>query len=140
MFFQRRIAPGQRLKVTVTDMPPRTSLRALVGVVAQTPPIMTDERGSAQFDMDIAVEARLGPTLLTIGIDDPDNAVTADGILEVVRCPPDLDGSGTLTIFDFLAFQNSWQAGEEAGDYDGDGEPTIFDYLAYQNAFQQGCL
>jgi hypothetical protein len=72
-------------------------------------------------------------------VDDENTAVTADGVIEVVKCPPDLDGNGRLTIFDFLEFQNLWQAGDFAADYDGDGDLTIFDYLAYQNAYQQRC-
>ncbi|MEO1007178.1 MAG: GC-type dockerin domain-anchored protein [Planctomycetota bacterium] len=54
-------------------------------------------------------------------------------------CPADLDGDGTLTVFDFLAFQNLFDAGDPAADFDGDGELTIFDFLAFQNAFDAGC-
>ena len=60
-------------------------------------------------------------------------------VIRVVFCPPDSDESGDLTIFDFLEFQNDWQAGLGFGDYDGDGDLTIYDFLAYQNAFEQGC-
>ncbi|MEO1007443.1 MAG: GC-type dockerin domain-anchored protein [Planctomycetota bacterium] len=54
-------------------------------------------------------------------------------------CLPDIDGDGELTIFDFLAFQNLFDAGDLAADFDGDGELTIFDFLAFQNAFDAGC-
>ncbi|MEQ8318196.1 MAG: GC-type dockerin domain-anchored protein [Phycisphaerales bacterium] len=54
-------------------------------------------------------------------------------------CRADLDGDGVLTIFDFLAFQNLFDAGDLAADFDGDGELTIFDFLAFQNAFDAGC-
>ena len=54
-------------------------------------------------------------------------------------CRADLDGDGDLTIFDFLAFQNLFDAGDTAADFDGDGELTIFDFLAFQNAFDAGC-
>ncbi|MFI4882046.1 MAG: GC-type dockerin domain-anchored protein [Phycisphaerales bacterium JB064] len=54
-------------------------------------------------------------------------------------CAADLDGDGELTIFDFLAFQNLFDAGDPAADFDGDGELTIFDFLAFQNAFDAGC-
>ncbi|NRA56501.1 MAG: FG-GAP repeat protein [Phycisphaerales bacterium] len=54
-------------------------------------------------------------------------------------CRADLDGDGSLTIFDFLEFQNLFDAGDPIADFDGDGSLTIFDFLAYQNAFDAGC-
>lgn len=54
-------------------------------------------------------------------------------------CRPDLDGDGELTIFDFLAFQNAFDAMDPIADLDGDGEFTIFDFLAFQNEFDAGC-
>ncbi|MFI4916699.1 MAG: GC-type dockerin domain-anchored protein [Phycisphaerales bacterium JB060] len=54
-------------------------------------------------------------------------------------CPADLDADGSLTIFDFLAFQNAFDAGDPRADFDGDGELTIFDFLAFQTAFDAGC-
>ena len=55
------------------------------------------------------------------------------------RCRADLDGDGQLTIFDFLAFQNAFAAGDLIADFDGDGGLTIFDFLAFQNEFDAGC-
>lgn len=55
------------------------------------------------------------------------------------RCRPDLDGDGELTIFDFLSFQNLFDAGDLLADFDDDGELTLFDFLAFQNAFDAGC-
>ncbi|MCW5758042.1 MAG: hypothetical protein KIT54_12465 [Phycisphaeraceae bacterium] len=54
-------------------------------------------------------------------------------------CRADIDGDGELTIFDFLAFQNLFAAGDLQADFDGDGELTIFDFLEFQNAFAAGC-
>jgi len=54
-------------------------------------------------------------------------------------CRPDLDADGELTIFDFLLFQNLFDAGDLTADFDGDGELTIFDFLAFQNQFDAGC-
>jgi hypothetical protein len=54
-------------------------------------------------------------------------------------CEADFDGDGALTIFDFLAFQNAFDAGAVAADFDGDGTLTLFDFLAFQNAFDAGC-
>jgi hypothetical protein len=58
---------------------------------------------------------------------------------EAELCRVDLDGDGTVTIFDFLAFQNMFDAGDMAADFDGDGALTIFDFLAFQNLFDLGC-
>ncbi|MFI4881423.1 MAG: GC-type dockerin domain-anchored protein [Phycisphaerales bacterium JB064] len=54
-------------------------------------------------------------------------------------CRADFDGDGDLTLFDFLAFQNAFDAGDLAADFDGDGSLTIFDFLAFQNEFDAGC-
>ncbi|MCW5757471.1 MAG: PQQ-binding-like beta-propeller repeat protein [Phycisphaeraceae bacterium] len=54
-------------------------------------------------------------------------------------CLADFDGDGELTIFDFLAFQNAFAAGDLRADLDGDGSLTLFDFLAFQNAFAAGC-
>lgn len=55
------------------------------------------------------------------------------------ECPVDIDGDGELTLFDFLGFQNLFDAGDLAADFDGDGDLTLFDFLAFQNEFDQGC-
>ncbi|MCH7791673.1 MAG: hypothetical protein IID31_05255 [Planctomycetes bacterium] len=63
--------------------------------------------------------------------------------LSVLTCAPcyaDCDGSGTLDIFDFLCFQNSFVNGEPyACDCDPDPACDIFDFLCFQNAFVGGC-
>ncbi len=80
-----------------------------------------------------------------VGIGD----VTGDGIADFAvaaavgdtvyviegNCTADLDGDGEATIFDFLAFQNAFDAGDPIADFDSDGDLTIFDFLAFQNAF-----
>jgi hypothetical protein len=65
--------------------------------------------------------------------------VTLSACEATPACPADLDGDGELTIFDFLAFQNLFDAGDPIADFDGDGSLTIFDFLAFQNAFDAGC-
>lgn len=63
-------------------------------------------------------------------------------ILHVDECQPcraDLDGDGELTIFDFLVFQDAFEAMDPIADFDGDGLLTLFDFLAFQNAFDLGC-
>ncbi len=59
--------------------------------------------------------------------------------VEPTGCRADIDGDGDLTIFDFLGFQNLFDAGDLAADFDGDGSLTIFDFLAFQNEFDAGC-
>ena len=54
-------------------------------------------------------------------------------------CRADIDGDGELTLFDFLAFQNLFDAGDLAADFDGDGSLTLFDFLEFQNEFDTGC-
>ncbi|MEO1009256.1 MAG: GC-type dockerin domain-anchored protein [Planctomycetota bacterium] len=54
-------------------------------------------------------------------------------------CRADIDGDGELTLFDFLGFQNFFDAGDLRADFDGDGDLTLFDFLAFQNAFDLGC-
>lgn len=54
-------------------------------------------------------------------------------------CRADLDGDGSLTLFDFLAFQSAFDLGDLAADFDDDGTLTFFDFLAYQTAFSIGC-
>jgi len=54
-------------------------------------------------------------------------------------CRVDLDGDGVPTIFDFLAFQTLFDAGDLRADFDGDGLLTIFDFLRYLDEFDDGC-
>ena len=74
------------------------------------------------------------------GADDLADAVAwVEDTLLGEPCRADLDGDGTLTIFDFLAFQNLFDAGDLTADFDGDGALTIFDFLSFQNEFDAGC-
>ncbi|GIW74590.1 MAG: hypothetical protein KatS3mg103_1112 [Phycisphaerales bacterium] len=54
-------------------------------------------------------------------------------------CYADFDDDGNLTLFDFLAFQNAFDAGDLAADCDEDGILTLFDFLCFQNEFDAGC-
>jgi hypothetical protein len=60
-------------------------------------------------------------------------------------CYPDCDtstGPGVLDIFDFLCFQNRYDAGSpyacDCGTSTGPGVCDIFDFLCFQNAFDAG--
>ena len=59
--------------------------------------------------------------------------------LGAASCYADFDMSGSLDIFDFLAFQNAFDSGDLAADCDEDGSLTLFDFLCFQNAFDAGC-
>ncbi|OAB63259.1 hypothetical protein AY599_20790 [Leptolyngbya valderiana BDU 20041] len=74
-----------------------------------------------------------------IGFPDVHLIIIANGETGGVGCRVDLDGDGALTIFDFLSFQNLFDAGDPAADFDGDGSLTIFDFLTFQNEFDAGC-
>ncbi|MFI4916913.1 MAG: GC-type dockerin domain-anchored protein [Phycisphaerales bacterium JB060] len=81
-----------------------------------------------------------GSTIAGVGTRDGDRrAFLITGLPVSGPCRADIDGDGELTIFDFLAFQNLFDAGDLSADFDGDGELTIFDFLAFQNAFDAGC-
>ena len=54
-------------------------------------------------------------------------------------CRADLDASGSLDIFDFLAFQTRFTQGDPAADINLDTRFDIFDFLAYQDLFVTGC-
>jgi len=54
-------------------------------------------------------------------------------------CRADFDGDGSLTLFDFLAFLDAFDAQEPRADLDGDGSFTLFDFLAFQSDFDAGC-
>ncbi|GIW74444.1 MAG: hypothetical protein KatS3mg103_0966 [Phycisphaerales bacterium] len=64
-------------------------------------------------------------------------AITGDG--GSTPCRADIDGDGALTLFDFLQFQNLFDAGDLRADFDGDGVLTLFDFLTFQNEFDAGC-
>ena len=65
--------------------------------------------------------------------------VLGDSDVRIFTCYADFDGDGQLTIFDFLGFQNAFDAGDPIADCDEDGSLTIFDFLCFQNEFDVGC-
>jgi hypothetical protein len=55
-------------------------------------------------------------------------------------CYADFDGSEELDLFDFLAFVNAFNAGEESkADCDQNQSLDLFDFLCFVNAFNEGC-
>ena len=61
----------------------------------------------------------------------------------MIRLPPicygDYDGSGTLDVFDMVAFQDDFITGKPAGDCDQSHVFDVFDFLCFQDAFAAGC-
>ena len=78
---------------------------------------------------------------------EPDGWSSADGrgmagdnLNWLLGCPADLDGSGSLDLFDFLEFQRLFDAGDPSADwFCYDGRLDVFDFLAFFNAFEAGC-
>ena len=118
---------------------------AIDGVVEGVEPIPAGFGSTAQNDFELSIGGRgrftgsatAGPNDEFLGaIDD----VRIYDVAILSACRADLDGDGALTLFDFLVFQNLFDAGDPAADFDGDGALTIFDFLGFQNAFDAGCL
>ncbi len=70
----------------------------------------------------------------------PTFKVATQGCPSACPCACDWDPAPICDIFDFLAFQTAFVAGEPcACDYDPDPICDIFDFLAFQTQFVGGC-
>ena len=65
--------------------------------------------------------------------------VAEDQISWLLSCPADLDGDGEATVFDFLEFQNLFDAGDPRADVFFDGRLDLFDFLEFFNQFEHAC-
>lgn len=74
-------------------------------------------------------------------VDDPcgDNGGGISIRIERDPCQADMDLSGSLDFFDFLAFQDLFAAADMQADMDCSGSLDFFDFLAFQNLFAAGC-
>lgn len=54
-------------------------------------------------------------------------------------CEVDFDRDGKLTLFDFIAYQAAFSAGDMRADFDRDGRLTMFDFILFQSRFVAGC-
>jgi hypothetical protein len=94
---------------------------------------------------EVSVETRTNRYMVYVARESSDSVSRLDELTEghatilVVPCRADFDLDGDLNIFDFLAFQNAFVAGDPMADFDFDGELTLFDFLAFQNRFDRGC-
>jgi hypothetical protein len=60
-------------------------------------------------------------------------------VLPRVGCYADFTEDGELDLFDFLAYVNSFNDGEDIADCTEDGIFDLFDFLCFVNAFNEGC-
>ncbi|MEQ9094636.1 MAG: GC-type dockerin domain-anchored protein [Phycisphaerales bacterium] len=107
---------------------------ALIGEAAPDMPVSDALYGGA---------VALDGDRLIVGASGDDSRATDAGAAYLFAftsaCRADLDGDGSLTIFDFLQFQNLFSLGDPTADFDNDGNLTLFDFLAFQNEFAAGC-
>ena len=124
---------------------PRTPLTGLIA-------LNDDYRGSLLPGTGIGysgvedVQLRAGTSyfIVTTGYENDDEGpyqvhAFGDGGIRVFRCAGDMNGDGEVDIFDFLEFQNLFDAGDLAADCDEDGSLSLFDFLCFQNDFILGC-
>ena len=60
-------------------------------------------------------------------------------VITRIPCPADFDGSGTLDVDDFIAFQTGFALGLDAADFSCDQSLGIDDFIEFQTAFAVGC-
>jgi len=114
----------------VVDQADRDYIAAQIAAVSDGEANWSDVFEAVLFDLSADVTGDL-----VVNQDDLD---AIDAVLGA-SCPADLDGDGELTLFDFLEFQNLFDAMDPRADFDGDGEFTLFDFLEFQNQFDAGC-
>ncbi len=70
-------------------------------------------------------------------------SVVVTGIVAADNPPPacfaDCDGSGTLSIDDFICFQTGYALGDPTADCDGNGTLGIDDFICFQTLYALGC-
>jgi choice-of-anchor B domain-containing protein len=91
---------------------------------------------SAQVQVRFIAEDAGEGSLVEAAVDDFEIVVVE---CEENSCAPDLNGDGTLDLFDFLAFTNLFNAKDPGADWDGNGSFELFDFLGFVNAFNAGC-
>lgn len=61
------------------------------------------------------------------------------GFIQLVLCPPDWNDDGEIDTRDFIAYLNSWVAGDPEADLNEDGLVDTRDFIAYLNLWTGGC-
>jgi hypothetical protein len=141
--YTRVIEPGQTVLVSLAAAV-RDDAAAVSYEISSAPSddaelLWHDGKAFALVRMDPAATVGDSIGFRVTGSAGSDTGVVTLALPASASCRADLDGDGLLTIFDFLAFQNLFDAGDLAADFDGDRSLTIFDFLAFQNEFDAGC-
>lgn len=84
------VCAGDPIDVSVAGLANGREVVAYLGETKIFPGVVTHIEGEADFTIVVPETAVAGPTLLTVGVNDPSNAVTADTIVEL--CPDDGGG------------------------------------------------
>jgi hypothetical protein len=79
-------APGDAVSIQVMGLPADSPIHALLGA-DEVATGVTDGVGNATVPFTIPSDAAVGDRLVTVGIDDPDNAITADCNVIVTHAP-----------------------------------------------------
>jgi len=118
-----KIARGSTIEVTVNGLTPNLPVKVFVAGEMILPGEMTDGSGDTTFDLTLPDDLPLGPTLLTVGVDHPTNAVTADAIVSIFDNCPDLTGDDAVGAADVAEVLGAW--GEAGGPADIDGSGLV---------------
>lgn len=92
---------GQLIKIAIEGMPPQAPLNLYLGNAVMDPMTDTDGEGNATFEIEIPVDAPLGPTLVSVGINDPNNAITGDTSIEIRAFDAGCTEGGVVFCDDF---------------------------------------
>ena len=74
-------------------------------------------------------------SVVEAGIDD----VRILGVSCTTDCPVDVDGDGSVSIFDVVAFITNWNAQGPGSDFNNDGSVNVFDVVAFIKVWNLGC-
>jgi hypothetical protein len=83
------VCAGDPINVSVSGLANGREIKVFLGETMISPGVVTNSDGDASFTVTVPHDAVPGPTLLTVGVKDPTNAVTADTIIDI--CPVDDD-------------------------------------------------
>lgn len=140
----RTTPPASQPGVELRDVKPASVLDAGGAVLLKGPPVpgQLAYRTSIMLVPGVYLLESSG-TLTASTEDTPGLDASATHAIEftfIAGCRADLDGDGSLTLFDFLVFQDEFDIGRTlVADWDRDGELTVFDFLGYVNDFNAGC-
>jgi len=102
-----------------------------------TADLSAEKFGVTQEEFD-AVLADVTEIRIRLEAYDDDDVMGFDTVL-LERCKADVNEDKELNIFDFVAFQVGFNAGDTDTDINSDGQLNVFDFVAFQAAFIEGC-